>query len=465
LGLELACVVMIFTGQVWNMTFSYYSSVRTLPNNLREAAELNSLSRWQVFKLLELPASMIGLVWNSMMSMAGGWFVLSLSEAFTLNDKSFQLPGLGSYMARAISDHNGWAEVSAVGAMFIMIIAVDQLFWRPIVAWSERFKIEDTADVNKPQSWVLSLINHSLFLQSVRRSLRNRRRVLAGGPATGQNGQNGQAATALGVPGGLARRLPLVQTPNPVTHGLSYVVVLLLAALSLWGAYSLFSLVRQVQGHDWGMIFLAFMLTFLRVLAAVFIGAAWTLPVGILIGRSAKWSQRLQPVVQIVSSFPAPMLFPLIYIVLVWLHIPFGIGCVVLMLMGTQWYTLFNVIAGAMAIPSELKEVARVYHTPRLKRWTRVYIPGVFPHLVTGLITAAGGAWNVTIVAEMLQMGHEDNPIITFGLGSMISQSSSNNFPLLAASTLTMACAVVLINRFMWKRLYRLAERRYSLNV
>jgi len=460
LGLEIACVVMIFTGQAWNMTFSYYSSVKALPNHLREVATVHCLTKWQTFRLLELPASMIGLVWNSMMSMAGGWFFLSLAEAFKLKGQSFQLPGIGSYMARAIIDGNHRAEIGAVVAMILMIVAVDQLFWRPIVAWSERFKVEETPDADKAQSWVLTLLSHSLAYQGFRRMMQERKqkRALATAPAGGGPGGNG-----LQVPSGS----PLRSQPAASTQlmqRLNYAMLAVLAAVALWGALTLVKLLGQVDFGQWLRVMEALLLTSVRTTVAVLVGAAWTLPVGILIGRSAKWSQRLQPVVQVLASFPAPMLFPLVYFAMLWMHIPFGTGCIVLMMMGTQWYILFNVIAGTSAIPSELKEVARVYHTPVMKRWTRVYIPGVFPHLVTGLITAAGGAWNATIVSECLQL-NADKQVTTFGLGSMIAQATDSDFPLLAASTITMALAVVLINRFMWKRLYHLAERKYSLNV
>jgi NitT/TauT family transport system permease protein len=240
---------------------------------------------------------------------------------------------------------------------------------------------------------------------------------------------------------------------------------------ALWGAWELIRMLIALPlhdpagGEDWLHVLLALLVDTTRVGAAVFIGALWTLPAGILIGLSPKWSQRLQPIVQVLASFPATMLYIGVTILMVRMRIPFNIGCVALMVMGTQWYVLFNVIAGAMAIPSELKEVCSVYHTSRWRRWTRVYIPGVFPHLVTGLITAAGGAWNTTIVAEIVSV-NKDTTYSAFGLGSMINVSSGDSdYPLLAASAVTLAIAVVAINRLMWRRLYRLAEKRNSLEV
>ena len=463
LGLEVACVLQIFTAQVWNMTFSYYSSVRNIPNQLREVAAVNCLSKWQIFRLLELPASMIGLVWNSMMSMAGGWFFLTVNEALVLGNDNYSLPGLGSYMSLAIGSGNVRAEIGGVVAMILMIVAVDQLFWRPIVAWSERFKVEETAETDKAQSWVLSLLQKSLFYQFLMRQMHHRKEP-----------QDAAAPPATPAPAPVAAPDPKQVSPNRwleffsdprFIQSVNWAIVALLAFAALWGGVNLVRLLLTVGPHDWQTIVLALVASFLRTTTAVLLGGLWTLPVGILIGLSARWSQRLQPIVQVLASFPAPMLFPFAVAILAFFHIPFSVGCISLMLLGTQWYVLFNVIAGSMAIPTELKEVGTVYHTPRARLWKRIYIPGVFPYLVTGLITAAGGAWNATIVSEYFQP-IKGPGISTFGLGTLIARASADgDNAILAASTVTMAVAVVFINRFMWKRLYRLAESRYSLNV
>jgi NitT/TauT family transport system permease protein len=451
LGLELACVISIFTAQVWNMTFSFYGSVRSIPSPLREVAVVNGLGAWRVFKILELPASMIGLVWNSMMSMAGGWFILTVEEAFTLGDRDFRLPGIGSYMNEAINQGNTRAMIAAVIAMILMIVVVDQCFWRPIVVWSERFKMEDSADVDKAQSWLLNLLQHSNLWHWVGRHFKRRPATLAEVARSSAPPRPRRDYTAL-------------------TRPLSWVVVVALALCGAWGAWHITKLLFQLPlrntatGEDWLHVLLALAESFARTSGAVLLGAVWALPAGILIGLSPKWSQRLQPFVQVAASFPAPMLFPLVTWGILAMHIPFTAGCVVLMLMGAQWYILFNVIAGAMAIPSELKEACRVFNTPVWERWRRLYIPGVFPYLTTGLITAAGGAWNATIVSEFVQI--KDHTYIAFGLGSMISQASSAlDYPLLAASTVTMAISVVILNRLIWKKLYRLAEKRYSLET
>jgi NitT/TauT family transport system permease protein len=463
LGLEIACVVMIFTGQAWNMAFSYYSSVRQIPQNMREVAAVNRLDWWGIFRMVELPASMIGLVWNSMMSFAGGWFVLNVTEAFTMNNQNFQLPGLGSYMAQANQANNHLAQCGGIAAMVLMIVAVDQLFWRPIVVWSERFKVEETAQSERPQSWFLSMVQHSLLYPWLIRQMHQARQRAAERLAARKNAPAAKpaATTEQTAP---SPRKDLVLT-SAIWFG-----VAALGIGTLWGAWQLLHLLldlplRGAPGDDWVTVLLALLASFGRVLAALVLGTVWALPAGVLIGLSPKWSQRLQPIVQVLASFPANMIYLPITLVLLSLHIPFTIGCVFLMMLGTQWYVLFNVIAGAMAIPTELKEVAQVYSTPRVVRWRRIYIPGVFPHLITGLITAAGGAWNTTIVAEIVQKD-PNSSFTAFGIGSIIDQATTGGmYPLEAAAAVTMALAVVVINRFMWRRLYRMAERRYSLEV
>jgi NitT/TauT family transport system permease protein len=453
IGLELACIIMIFTAQAWNMTFSFHGSLRSIPTSLREVAAMQHLGGWQIFRKLEVPAAMIGLVWNSMMSMAGGWFFLTVNEAFTLGDHDYRLPGIGSYMNEAIQRSDVVAIIAAIVAMSVMIIMVDQLFWRPIVVWSERFKLEDQADSSKPEAWILNILQKSKIFNWARIAFRRRSELIRSSPAK-------KSAAVVLTP----------QASSIIVNILKYAVLLGLAIAGVMGAWVLLKLLIALPIHDaphhedWIGVVLAILASFLRTTAAVLLGAAWALPVGVMIGMSHKWSQRLQPIIQVVASFPAPMLFPLVTILIVFFHVPFTMGCVALMLLGAQWYILFNVIAGAMAIPAELREVAAVYRLSRIKRWMRLYLPCVFPYLLTGLITAAGGAWNATIVSEYVQVGK--STYTAFGLGSMISRATSEgNFPLLAASVVAMSISVVMINRFFWKRLYRLAENRYSLNV
>jgi NitT/TauT family transport system permease protein len=472
-GLELACVLTIFTAQAWNMTFSYHGSVRGIPAALREAAVIQRLNGWQIFRYLELPASMIGLVWNSMMSMAGGWFIITINEALQLGDTSYELPGIGSYMNEAQKQWNFPAMFAGVFAMIVMIVALDQFFWRPIVVWSQRFKLEDTAAADAPQSWVLQMFRYSFVLKWIEQGLRFWRK---------RADERAGVASAVATPADeIALTAPAARSPfwKWFRLILTWVIVLGLAVSALWGALILFRLMEQLplrdtaQTNGWIAVMWALFLSFTRVMGALLIGAAWTIPVGILIGLSARWSNRLQPIIQIVASFPAPMIFPILTLMMLGMHIPFGLASVVLICLGTQWYTLFNVIAGAMAIPSELREAGQVYRMSVWQRWTRLYLPAVFPYLLIGMITAAGGAWNATIVAELTQVPHRDNTTTTystFGLGYLIDMASGGgdipvNYPLLTASAVTIAVFVVFFNRLVWKRIYRVAEERYSLNT
>jgi NitT/TauT family transport system permease protein len=478
-GLEIACIVTIFTAQAWNMTFSYHGTVRGIPSALREAAEMQRLSNWQIFRYLELPASMIGLVWNSMMSFAGGWFIITVNEALILGNTSYQLPGIGSYMNAAQQQWNYPAMVAGVLTMITMIVLLDQFFWRPIVVWSQRFKLEDTAAADAPQSWVLDVFKHSFALNWAKKMLVAWR-------------QHKAESLPPPLPTPIEPATPH-RPPSRLAHwtrlSLTWVFLFALFGWAIWGFLMLVHLMWQLPLHDtpdstgWFTVLWALFLSFARVLSALLLGAAWTIPFGVMIGLSPRWSNRLQPVIQIVASFPAPMIFPLITIFLLIFKIPFGLISIALICLGTQWYTLFNVIAGAMAIPSELREASSIYHMGLWQRWMRLYLPAIFPYLVVGMITAAGGAWNATIVSEITQVPHQvaatatqpagttTDTYTTMGIGYLITQASGggtisgNNYPLLTASAVSLALFVVLFNRSVWKRVYNLAEDRFSLNT
>ena len=445
-GLELACILMIFTGQVWNMVFSFYGSLRSVPEELKEVARIHRFGWWRTFKTVEASGAVIGLVWNSMMSMAGGWFFLTVNEAFTLGNHDFRLPGVGSYMAVAIEKGDTSAMIWAIVAMTLMILAVDQLLWKPLVAWSQRFRLEEISGSEPPRSWVLNLVRRSWFA----RRLRQARREVEEAAAKPSVRKAAEAPTS--ASGGHAFRAALL-----------WALAVAAGAGAAVGAFKLVRLLAAVPGHEWGLLAASLGATFVRTAGALALGALWCVPAGILIGRSAKWSRRLQPVVQIVASFPAPMLFPIVTGALLALKVPFSVVAAVLMLLGAQWYVLFNVLAGASAIPHDLEEASETYEVRGFERWRKLYLPSVFPYLVTGLITAAGGAWNASIVAETLT--YKGKTLEAFGLGSMITRSTQQaNFPLLAAGVLTMSAALILLNRTVWRPLYRLAESRYALN-
>jgi NitT/TauT family transport system permease protein len=444
-GLELACILMIFTGQVWNMVFSFYGSLRAVPGELREVARIHRFGWFQTFRKVEVSSATIGLVWNSMMSMAGGWFFLTVNEAFTLGDRDFRLPGIGSYMAVAIEKGDRRAMVWAIVAMSLMIVAVDQVLWKPLVAWSERFRLEELTTGEKPRSWVLDLIRRSALL---RRLSRARRAAAA-------------ARIAVPSPGGAPARRG--DAGAALRRGLLYAATAGAAAAAVWGAVHLARLLSAITASEWATLAQALGATFLRTAGALALAAAWTVPAGILIGRSSVWSRRLQPVVQLVASFPAPMIFPLVTALLLALRVPFAVIAAALMLLGAQWYVLFNVLAGASAVPHDLEEAAETYAVVGAERWKKLFLPAVFPYLITGLITAAGGAWNASIVAETLTF--RGARLETFGLGSTITRATqAANFPMLAGGVLTMSLALIVINRAVWRPLYRLAESRFALN-
>ncbi|MDP9151500.1 MAG: ABC transporter permease subunit [Myxococcota bacterium] len=445
-GLELAAVIMIFTGQAWNMTFSFYYSLRSVPQDQREVATAYRFSWWERLRWVELPFSTIGLVWNSMMSMAGGWFFLMINEAFVLGDKDFRLPGLGSYMSVAVARGDGVAMLAAIAAMASMIILLDQVLWRPVVVWAEKFRVEEGGQGIASRSWVLDLLRKSRVLGGIDRFVRSvTRRSFAAAPP------------------GARRASPVAPKPAAMNHVLSSALfAALLVALS-YGGFRLVLTLRLVHPMDWLRLGGAGLLTLGRVVVSTAIGTLWAVPAGLAIGLSPRLSRWLQPVVQVLASFPAPMLFPVVVLALLSAHVSLGWGSIVLMLLGTQWYILFNVIAGASAIPSDLREAARSYRLGGWQRFRVLYLPAVFPHLVTGWVTAAGGAWNASIVSEFVTI--KDQMLVAPGLGARISQAASAaNFPLLASSVFVMSLLVVTFNRVVWRRLHDLAQSRFSLD-
>jgi NitT/TauT family transport system permease protein len=444
-GLELAAVIMIFTGQAWNMTFSYYHSLRSVPDDLREVGAVYRFSWWQRLKWLELPYATLGLVWNSMLSMAGGWFFLMINETFRLGDRDFRLPGIGSYMSVAVDQGRTDAMLYAIGAMTLMIVAVDQVLWRPVVVWAQKFRVEEGGTQERMSSWVLNWLRRSRLIALLRLLWRRMRKRLERPRVTRAN------STAEQQPVG-----------RPAAWAGIILIAVLLAALTV-GAWRLTGFLRRVPAAEWGTLGGAAGWTLGRVLLATALGTLWALPAGIAIGLSPRLSRVLQPVVQVVASFPAPMLFPIVIAGLAAAGVSLGWGSIVLMLLGTQWYILFNVIAGAMAIPTDLQEAARSYRLNGWRRFRALYLPGVFPSLVTGWVTAAGGAWNASIVAEFVTF--KGQTLQTHGLGAQISAAAAAaDFPRLAASILVMSTIVVAFNRTVWRQFYRLAEQRFSLN-
>jgi NitT/TauT family transport system permease protein len=457
-GLELVAVMAIFTGQVWNMTYAFYRSLKVIPTDMRDAARSFYLSRGEVIRKLELPASTIPLVWNSMMSMAGGWFFLTVCEAFTIGNKDFRLPGIGSYMSVAIERGDVTAMIGAVVAMAVMIVALDRLLWHPLVVWSTKFRMEENSNEPTERSIVLEVVSESWLVKWFSRILSKRREKRPEKRASKQllDAKRISATTISTVFG---------KQNSPRRKYSGWILVSVIVLLIAYGVVSfLLTLAKEIGSDELRSIGVGTMATLARTFAAVVIGAAWTVPVGAMIGMNPKLSRRMQPIIQFLASFPAPMLFPLVLLVLTRFGITIEIGAVLLMLMGTQWYLLFNVIAGASAIPNEFMEVSSNYRLPRLLRWKKVILPALFPSIVTGAITAAGGAWNASIVAENYAVPGKAAVAAT-GIGALISKATDEgNYALLIASTLALCVVIILLNRFFWHKLFALAQDRYSLN-
>ena len=440
LGVEMGAVLLIFTGQVWNMAFSFYASLKSIPREMREAATIYRFNWWQRFLQIELPFATIGLVWNSMMSVAGAWFFLMACEQFG----DFRLPGLGSYLQAAADSGDTGSILLGILTMVAVIVLIDQFVWRPVIAWAEKFKMEQVESASAPTSWVLDFLKRSrgvaLFRKRALRPFREQMiHYFARHEVRAESAGESQAVlwlwrvvgtTALGAIGYAVVR-----------------VVMILAGL---------------HGSDFRQIGIGLFATWLRVNVTLVLGALWTIPAGVAVGFNPRLARIAQPLAQIAASVPATAVFPVVLLVLIRLGGGLGFGSIVLLLLGTQWYILFNVIAGAMAIPTDLKEAAGVFGIRGWERWRKLILPGIFPFLVTGMITASGGAWNVSIVAEYAHL--KGRTYSTVGIGAMISAATdAKNFNLLLASTIALAAVVVTTNRLLWRRLYRLAETRFKL--
>jgi NitT/TauT family transport system permease protein len=450
LGMELGSILLIFTGQAWNISFSFYSSLKTIPRDLREAAIIYRFSRWQRFAELDLPFATIGLVWNSMVSVAGGWFFLMACEMFVLGKRDFRLPGLGSFLQTAASRGDTRAILWGVAAMITVVVLLDQFVWRPIIIWADKFKFEQVESAGAAHPTMMHLIGRtSLMIRLYRRIFHpivNRVTLLFTVSAR-------RASESFAAP-----------KQHRLRRGTAY---LLVAGILVGLGFTVFHALRELSDlhrEDYVELLRSAAFTFLRVNSALLLSVLWTVPVGVAIGSSPRLARIAQPLVQMAAAVPATALFPIILLFFLSLRGGMEFAAMLLMLLGTQWYILFNVIAGAMAIPTDLKEAAQIFHFGSWDRWRFLILPGIFPYLVTGLVTASGGAWNASIIAEYF---HFHAKIVSVpGLGSTISSASdAGRFDMLLASTLIMAIIVVVINRLVWRRLYRLACSRFKLET
>jgi len=445
LGTELGSILLIFTGQVWNLAFSFYSSLKSIPQEMQEVAQVYRWSWWQRFVQMELPYAAIGLVWNSMMSVAGGWFFLIACEMFVLGNRDLRLPGLGSYLQTAANAGNTRATTWGLVVMIGVIVLMDQLIWRPVIAWAQKFKFEQVEASDVPRSPVLNLLKRSRILPAIAAvSVRPVREYLNLYFARKRVSDREDHRS-----GGRRK-----WTARVIFSAVLVSVAYAFAKMSI----ELFALSRpELRGIFWGAG-----ATFLRVELTLVLAGLWTIPVGVMIGLNPKLSVIAQPIAQIAASVPATALFPIILLLLIRIGGGLGIGSIVLLLLGTQWYLLFNVIAGAIAIPTDLKEVCGVFRFKSRERWRKLLLPAIFPYLITGFITASGGAWNASIVAEYFRF--QGRTFSTTGLGAVISSATdTGNFPVLLGATILMAAMVVAMNRLVWRRLYRLASTKFRL--
>ena len=447
-GLEATCIFAVFTSQAWNMTFSFYHSLITQPRDLDEAARMYRLTKWQRFWKLDVPSSMIGLVWNAMMSMGGGWFFLTAAEAITVSGHRYTLPGMGSYIGAAIAEGSLSKVGIAVAVMVILVIGVNALFFRPLVAWAEKFRMEESEATDKPRSLVLDLLRRShlrLYLAVVLRPV-------------------GWLLDRMTRPFGLAEH-PLATDERRQRAGDAVFWVIVTSLVVVGAIAGLSYLDRSVGFGAFPYAIGLGAITFSRVIVVVAVSTVIWVPVGVTIGMNPRLTRLAQPVVQILASFPSNLLFPFLVIAFIAIHLSLDVGSVLLMAIGAQWYILFNAIAGAIAIPNDLREMSTSFGLSRRQRWRRLILPAIFPAYVTGGITAAGGAWNASIVAEVAFWG--SHHLSAEGLGAYITDASGSGAPDHFAKVLTgvivMSLFVVLVNRLFWRRLYRLAESHFTL--
>jgi NitT/TauT family transport system permease protein len=444
-GAELACVFAIFTSQAWNMTFSMYQSIRNVPKDLEEASQSFHLSGWQRFWRLDVPFAMPGLIWNTMMSMSGGWFFVVASEAITVGNTTVTLPGIGSYVALGIQKQNLPAIGYAILTMLLVIIAYDQLLFRPVVAWADKFRFEQTASATAPTSWMLDLFRRTRALRALTYPFAALNKVVSN--------------LHLTIPGSL--RIPARGgSPSRLIDAIWLAVVIASTGYAAWKAYQYLSATLSpsdvLAALGYGFITLA------RVIVLITLATLIWVPVGVWIGLRPKLAERVQPLAQFLAAFPANLAFPVFVVIIVRYSLDPNIWLSPLMILGTQWYILFNVIAGASAFPTDLREAAGSFHLGGWRWWTKVILPGIFPYYITGAITASGGSWNASIVAEVASWG--DTHLTASGLGAYIANATeAGDFPRVVLGITVMCVLVTLFNRLLWRPLYAFGERRLRL--
>jgi NitT/TauT family transport system permease protein len=443
LGAELAAIFAIFTSQAWNMAFSLYQSLKTVPADLAECASAFRLSGWQKFWRMEVPFAMPGLVWNTMMSMSGGWFFVVASEAVTAGDTTFKLPGIGSYVATALEHRDITAVFYAIVAMLLVILAYDQLLFRPLVAWSAKFRFEMTASAEAEDPWMLKLLRRTRLLSWL----------------VDQFGFVFNAVT------GLRLALPTIRrakAQRPPSKAADLFWGLLLGAAVIVALYYIVTYVAaSLRWSDLGEAVLLGIYTMIRVIVLMILATLVWVPIGVWLGLRPKWARRAQPVAQFLAAFPANLFFPVFVVIIVHYTLNPDIWLTPLMVLGTQWYILFNVIAGAAAFPGDLLEASSNFRIGGWLWWRRVMLPGIFSYYVTGALTASGGAWNAAIVAEVASWG--DEKLSAHGLGAYIAHATdAGDTPRIVLGVVVMSAFVIMFNRILWRPMYAYAARRLT---
>jgi NitT/TauT family transport system permease protein len=452
LGAELAAIFAIFTSQAWNMTFSFYQSLRTVPRDLDEVSRGFHLTNWQRFWKLEVPFSMPGLIWNMMMSMSGGWFFVVASEAITVGNRTIVLPGVGAYLATAIEQRAIGAIGWVILAMTIVILLYDQLMFRPLVAWADKFRMENTSSGHAPESWVLDLVRRTRMIHQL---------LIPAGWIIGK-----LARVPLKLPslqGVSFLRAPKSASRNPSKVGdiVWSIIVLALTVFVVWKVVAF--VMTGVTWGEVGHVFVLGLITLLRVVVLIAIASVIWVPVGVLIGLRPALSAKIQPLAQFLAAFPANLLFPVFVVVIVKFDLNPDIWLSPLIVLGTQWYILFNVIAGASSYPNDYREAAANFQIKGWQWWRQAILPGIFPYYITGAITASGGAWNASIVAEAVSWGH--TKVVAHGLGAYIAETTAaGDYPKIILGIAVMSLFVTLFNRLLWRPLFAHAEARLRLD-
>jgi NitT/TauT family transport system permease protein len=448
LGAELAAIFAIFTSQAWNMAFAFYQSLRTVPRDLDEVARGFRLTGWQKFWQLEAPFAMPGLIWNTMMSMSGGWFFVVASEAITVGDTTITLPGVGSYIAKANDEGNWSAIVAAILTMAIVILLYDQLLFRPIVAWADKFKVELSASQEISSSWMLNLLQRTYWVR------------MASQPVFAAL----RSITLLPIR--LPRFVPSMARISPAEQPsriLDAIWILAVLAVAVWAAWlTIQYIATEVSWHEVAHVFVLTCYTLIRVFVLIVLASLIWVPISVWIGLRPRWAEAVQPVAQFLAAFPVNLLFGATVSLILAYNLNTNIWLSFLIIFGTQWYIVFNTIGGAAAFPNDLTEAAKNFNIKGWRWWVQVMLPGIAPYYLTGAITASGGSWNASIVAEYVKW--KDHTVVAQGVGSYIAEATDKgDFPKIVLGVAMMSVFVTLFNRLFWRQLYAYAERRLSL--